>query len=449
MTTNIQKSTKTTKTNHENCKNSCSNSSLDTNTVLVGHLSPSLEKNLKKQSNRIDFLNDKNIGKQLITIQEIESKKNTRHTYCGYTSKSDYVNIVSNTTQNSENQSQQHHHFNGTASCKEIWRCPSCSLKLLKGRADEVYEIINQHKSQNYEIGFVTLTIKHSSKNTLKQSLDKLLNNYRKFQQHRHFKDLKKSTLLGQIKSLEITYSQKNGWHPHLHIIYFYNTKDKNQIKLDQTNLINKWAKYTDGSIDAQNQQIGYSSKKLSKYITKGENWDIVQELTNDFSKKSGSLKPFQFLTLIRKEKHQFTDDTLEVSLQKTKSLWLEYVEATKGKKRVIASRILNQLYKVKHKTDDEIVEEKQEGETIISFSKNVWKLIYHNNLQPYLLNICDNYPDHKVKQTEISQFLLEFEDISLTNSKTHPTIILTSEKDNFVLTTFENIKSLFIDSEE
>jgi hypothetical protein len=410
----IQNSPKQPKTTQHYSSCACCNSpkpgSLDTNTESVRQKPKLFDQIIASQGNSINFLNMKNAGKKLKTQHEIESNKNTRHTFCGLASNKEFVNILEQNSPTQENPSKKSYHFNGLTSCKSIWRCPSCNLKLLKGRATEVYQLTSAHQKQNYEIGFVTLTIKHNIKDSLKTSLNKLGDQYRKFQRHTHFSTLKKDLLLGQIKSTEITYSTRNGWHPHLHIIYFYKSSDINQIQKEQQKLIQNWANYTDGKLISQNQQIGYSSTKLAKYITK---WDIVQELTNDFSKKAKGLKPFELLSIIAKNQHQFPNKNLEASLQQTKSLWLEYVEATKGKRRITTSPKLNLLYKVQIKSDDQIIDQKQEGENIISFSRQTWSIIYENNLQPFLIDICKTHSFIITQQKEIIKFLSEFAHIT------------------------------------
>jgi hypothetical protein len=415
MTTNIQNPPKSTKNKLNKCKLPCCSSQLDTNTESVRGEAENIPSISSPKScrlrNRIDLLNDKNTGKKLITNKEKETKKNTRHTYCGLSAKKDFVSIETSYQHNHKNKLERRNFITGTALCKEIWRCPTCSMKLLKGRASEILELTKAHQKQGYKLGFVTLTVQHTTKNTLKQTLDKLLNNYRKFQRNQYFRSLKNSTLLGQVKSLEITITKQNGYHPHLHIIYFYKTKDHTIIEPIQKKLISNWALYTNGSVNAQDQQIVYTDKDITDYITK---WDAIQELTNDFNKTSKGIKPFQLLTIITKKHHYFANETLEDSLKITRSIWLEYVEFTKGKRRITTSRKLNQEYKVEEKTDEQILSEKQESEKITSFSQSSWNIIYKNNLQPYLLHICDQNTNLQIQLHEILKFLSEYDDFYL-----------------------------------
>jgi hypothetical protein len=422
MTTNIQNSPKPTKTKHKDCNKPCCSSKtpnkkdeLDNYTESVEReaetkFSITHEKHLLKRK-RTDFLKDKNTGKKLKTKKEIQTNKNTRHTYCGCSAQKDFVSIETNIQTNYKNQKEVNNFITGTALCKEIWRCPTCSMKLLKGRASEILQLTQAHQNKGYKLGFVTLTVQHSKDDTLKQTLDKLLNNYRKFQSHKHFRTLKNTYLIGQVKSLEITITKQNGWHPHLHILYFYKTTQTDGIEDIQNKIITDWANYTDGSPKAQNQQVVYTDKHITDYITK---WDAIQELTNDFKKTSKGIKPFQLLTILTKKQHYFKSLTFKKSIDFTTSLWLEYVETTKGKRRITTSRKLNELYKIEEKTDEQILAQNPDGEKIISFSQDTWKTIYKHNLQPHLLYICDINPNLKTQQKEILKYLLEFDDFYL-----------------------------------
>jgi len=299
--------------------------------------------------------------------------------------------------------------YKGLASCSMIWRCPICSFKILKGRAKEIYGITSRHLRTKKTNGFVTITIKHNRKDSLESTLNKVTNSYRKFQNLKFFRKLKKSGIyLGQIKSLELTHTYKNGWHPHLHIIYFWNTKDKNEVEIIQNQIINQWSNYIKGSIKAQNQSIVSTEKQITEYVTK---WDIIQELTNDFAKKSHGFKPMQLLAMQVTKELLYNHTNQKKSDNHIKALWLEYIEATKGKHRIHISRNLNKIYKVEKKTDEQLTKEINIEDLIISFCQHTWKIITQNELEPHLINICYEHKEKKQKQQkEVYKLLQQFE---------------------------------------
>jgi hypothetical protein len=466
--TNIQNTPNPTKVQSNKLSKESVTKCLATNSTYVEQ-HPKPTDNITVRKNRINFLKDKNTGKKLWTRKEIstfeKSKKinktiqkqnkthnlnillkplkQPKHTFCGCRVNTDHVSIETKTQINSQNKSETKNFITGNAQCKDIWRCPSCSMKLLKGRAIEVVKISAEHEKQGYKLGFVTLTIRHDHENTFKESLDKLLNNYRKIQQHSFFRKLNKNFLLGQVKALETTYSQLNGFHPHLHILFLYKSDSKEFIEFCQKKLIQDWATYTGGLVKSQDQQVVYSKDGISKYLTK---WDVAQELTNDHNKTGKGVKPFQLLTKISNNEFLFENQlglnnkptTLQESLQTTKSLWLEYVETIKGKRRIIISKKILDAYKIKDKTDEEIVTEKEKGTKIISFSKDTWNIIYQNNLQPQMLYICDSLKNPQDQHQHLLQYLQNYADVYLDDCKwdqhrpngdNQPIIRLTKEK--------------------
>lgn len=425
MTTNIIKSIKP-KITTCSCCSSSRQTKLDNYTESVREIDERTTPNQRILRNRINILQDKNVGKKLLTDQESSGKINTRHTYCGYSAINSIASIEKIETVNHKNQKQTKFHIGGTAQCKQIWRCPTCSIKLLKGRAKEIYDLTKAHQKQGYKLGFVTLTIRHNKNDSLQKSLDKLLNSYRKFQRLKIFKDLRVNKLLGQIKSCEITITKKNGFHPHLHIIYFYKTNDLEYIEIAQEKLIKDWANYTGGLQKAQDQKIVYTDKEITEYITK---WDLSQELTNDHNKTPKGIKPFQLLSKLSNNELLFDHTDIKKSNQHVKRLWLEYVETTKGKRRITTSPILNKLYKIDEKTDDQILSEKPESQSLVLFSKATWKTIYKNNLQPFLLHSCTFYKEPEKQRQNVLKFLSELDNYTMIHQKDEiPIIFLTSE---------------------
>lgn len=377
-------------------------------------ITESVRQNSEKKSlsplslgSRVNNQEIKKVGQTLKTDYEIKHNKNTRHTYCGYITKAEYIKIIKN--------EQSNYHFNGFATCKMVWRCPSCSYKLLKARAKEIYQLASAHQNTKHQLGFVTLTVKHKKFDKLKTNNDRIIELFRKFQNHTYFQQLKKNQLLGQIKAFEHTYTEKNGWHPHLHIIFFWKTKSENEVNELQKEIIKKWAKYTGGSINAQNQKPVYSLGEISDYVTK---WDSVQELTNTQNKEGKGITPFQMLGKITNKELLFKEIDLKKSTQKLKSLWLEYVEATKGNRRITISPKLNELYKIQSETDEQILDKKHEGKEIIAFTRQTGILIFEQNIQAYLINICYESQTIQQQQNKIIEFIKEFSHIRISMDK-------------------------------
>lgn len=191
--------------------------------------------------------------------------------------------------------------------------------------------------------------------------------------------------MIGQVKTLEITYSFTNGWHPHLHILFFYNHADNNKIEKFQKDFISRWFKYKDnnGTLGGQNQQVLTSdTSSLAGYLSK---YDITSEMTKGQIKSSKGLTPFTALAKIA-----CGDYANYMEKHRLYGVYSCYVEQTQGKHFVNISNALRAEYKEFmeefEKTDEQIVNDVTIEEVLLKVSLPIWKLICKNDLQPLVL---------------------------------------------------------------
>lgn len=317
------------------------------------------------------------IAKTNYTIKETKEQRKPRIQYCGYSLNGNTNNPVQMCSNDKGGL-----FFNGIANCGGYWRCPVCAIKISENKKELLSGLITKHQEKNLSIGFLTLTVRHNRLDTLKKSLDKLLKNYRKFQTGRFFAKTDNG-LLGQIKTLEITFSKQNGWHPHLHLLFFYTHSDTQKIEKFQKNFISRWFKYADnnGTLSAQNQKI--VTNDISDYLAK---YDITSEMTKGQIKSSKGLTPFTALSKIALGDYENHEEKRLLY-----GLYSAYVEQTQGRHFVNISNSIRKEYKEyldeMDKTDDEIVNEVTIDEILLKISIPIWKLISKNDLQPLVLN--------------------------------------------------------------
>lgn len=358
------------------------------------------------------------IGKMILTIEEEKSDKKDffNHQYCGLPNAHKIKIVKANKGQ---------FMYQGLASCSMIWRCPICSIKILAGRQKEISHLLEHHVKAGYKIGFLTLTMRHKKLDAFEYTLNKLNDTYRKIRNQKEFKHLTKQDLfLGQIKSLETTYTESNGWHPHIHILYFYKTNDSELITSFQKRLITKWAQITNSQVKRQDQSIIETIDEVGQYITK---FDIVKEITGDWTKTSKGIKPFQMLEAIASKRIVLGTRTVEESKLLLINLWIEYITTTKGKHRISISPEINYAYKLEAKTDDQLTKQIDVEQIIISMSKEIMMTIIDNEIKADLINICyDHENDLQEQQKQIFDLLQEFEYIQkqiLSNGEIHLSI--------------------------
>jgi len=349
---------------------------LDINTESIRHSITDISQIYKTLMHRMRM-----IAKTNWTIKETKEKRKPRISYCGYS-------LHSNTNQPVQlcKSTKGNLFFNGLANCGSYWRCPVCALKISESKKELLTDLISSHIENKNTIGFLTLTIRHNRNDTLKKSIDKLLNNFNKFQNQRFFSRNKKDfNYLGMVKTLEVTFSFDNGWHPHLHVLFFYNNSNSKTIENFQKQFIKNWSNFRDNDslLKAQNQQIISSVTDLANYVAK---YDISSEMTKGQIKGSKGLTPFTALAKLALNDYE---DIQEKRL--LYGVYSSYVEYTQGRAFVFISKAIRTQYKdiieLKDKTDEEIVNNVEIDEILLKISTTVWKLISKNDLQPLVLN--------------------------------------------------------------
>lgn len=126
-------------------------------------------------------------------------------------------------------------HMTGVETCSSVHACPTCAVKIRTARAVELAAVVDRYVTEGLgTVFFMTLTFSHSSGDSLASSLDALgrawgLLTSGKGWQDRHAAigaELLDSTGVGKrrihvVRSLDMTYSDANGWHPHYHCLVF------------------------------------------------------------------------------------------------------------------------------------------------------------------------------------------------------------------------------------
>jgi len=144
-------------------------------------------------------------------------------------------------------------------SCKRFQVCPFCAA-MRSYRIQKKYAHVFK-SLEDYEAWFLTLTVKNSF--DLKSAFDLLKNSWSRMIQHRR-KSLSDSSrheiiefskLAGGLMAYEITYSEKYGWHPHIHVFalmqdgqkidFPYEATEKTYFDRDHWAKLKKWSNFS------------------------------------------------------------------------------------------------------------------------------------------------------------------------------------------------------------
>jgi hypothetical protein len=167
--------------------------------------------------------------------------------------------------------------------------CPVCNAYKSQHLQKQIYKqlkaiIDKEHK----HIFFMTLTVPNCSVDDIAITLDKFQTAYKTFRRHPQIAQFKSF-----VRTLEITFNDKNESHPHYHIIfladkYYFSKKNKNYIYLANGDLKQLWASHF---LKDKENHINVDFRKATKREGfKDEISSVISELAK-YMTKSADLK--------------------------------------------------------------------------------------------------------------------------------------------------------------
>ena len=120
------------------------------------------------------------------------------------------------------NQKRQKAHYDNVQRCGSVWTCPFCARKISEGRRQDLKSAVDNWQRRGGYVYLVTVTNRHHKGDNLPDLLKGQSKAKQKLWEKRKVKDMMKSLgYSGRITATEVTYGN-NGWHPHYHILMFF-----------------------------------------------------------------------------------------------------------------------------------------------------------------------------------------------------------------------------------
>lgn len=220
--------------------------------------------------------------------------------------------------------------FHKIGVCGSVWTCAICSRRINQARQRHVAAAYNLFVTSKPMLPsgvragdalLVTLTIRHGAGDDLQQLLSRLKTANRKhFQKSYPYKKLVGYTCVqqgervrvpspldyvGRISATEMTYG-RNGWHPHLHELWFFDRRlTADEIQDLRAELAAEWRSACLAvGLPAPNLKIGVDVRRAlsaEEYLTKFSHertWGPEKELASSHAKGSrkGGRAPFALL---------------------------------------------------------------------------------------------------------------------------------------------------------
>lgn len=288
-----------------------------------------------------------------------------------------------------------HTFYGGLTVCASPYACPVCSSKINETRAAEIRLAVSDWIASGGICLFITLTFPHTRFNSF-SDLMKLFKQgaLKRFREGREYESIKADLCyFSFIRSIETTWGEANGWHPHSHEIWFVQpdffksaVPDLERVHLFsmgdnlksyllepmKLRLFNKWRSACVASgLSAPSYERGIDIKiaetedelqaRLADYFTKTgiekAPWGVDDELVRHNTKKGkdGRFTPFDFL------RNQFEPRFTKSEKYRFRCLFSEYIKGFKGTAKIYWPRGLKDHFNISDITDEQAVEQQIE----------------------------------------------------------------------------------------
>ena len=331
---------------------------------------------------------------------------------CGTKSVNNYgVAILSNS---------HYSRLSGARMCHNAWACPVCSAFVMARYATRIAAAIDALKKEYVPI-MITYTIFHSKNDSCQQAFDLLFGTWKRYQGgcrsggvYSNF--LRDCEIKHYVRCAEVTFTE-NGWHPHLHVLYFVPKSKLHIAAAKEMALREAWKSFEMKEMERISSYTKYDAFKISKelhgetaagvYLSKDEKgnpvimkssdyvcgWGADKELTGNYLKEATcktSRTPHQLIMQ--------ASDGDQMAIQ----LYLEFAKyVVKHKRRrvdfsrtglnaIITNYMNSEGYKeVIKKKRTQLQEEGAAWQTVIWFSNDDWYEICQNDLPLVFMMLC------------------------------------------------------------
>lgn len=236
-------------------------------------------------------------------------------------------------------------YFDNIVSCHNAKSCAVCAPRIMGVRSVEIRQAVHQWLCANsdHTCYMITLTFSHHAADRLQDLLDQFRDSVKFYWSHRtvvsFFRDC---GYLGRITSTEIQFSQKNGFHPHQHVLIFSNRISLDVEKLRQLWMVSLHASGLTGADDIAFNIV--EARSAEKYLTKISSEMALGNLKE--GRSTGHYSPFQLAFEGLTSQASWAEDAFS-----------EYFSAVRGKHFLFWSKGLKKYFGIGNVSDSDICE--------------------------------------------------------------------------------------------
>jgi hypothetical protein len=268
----------------------------------------------------------------------------------------------------------------GVVTCGSPWSCLACSYKIRSKRARAIALAIACHIALGGGVLFGTFTFSHDRGEQLDRVWDVLGKGWRHMTSGQYWVDFKDSFgLAGSIKTVEVTHG-RNGWHPHIHVLFFIDAPMNDFDREDDYRefrrfLRERWITYFDN----------HQGRNVSREF--GTRFDPVKADESDqvgtYCTKAGYELAMADAKIGRSEGHRhpfaIAHDAARWGDKADVMLLREWIVSSKRKRSIqwAGNDVKAYAKGEADKTDQELAAEEQIGdESLLVVERDVWRLL-------------------------------------------------------------------------
>ena len=145
--------------------------------------------------------------------------------------------------------SRERGYFKYRVKCGNIKECPRCRTENLAQRRQEMLTEQEDCLNEGGSLFLVTGTLRHRKTDKLEYLQDKLNASVKKLKNQYGWRKIMKSKSMSTKTVYETTYTNKHGFHPHVHMLIGLNEDGINKSKIHSA-LNNNWRNYTGANLN-------------------------------------------------------------------------------------------------------------------------------------------------------------------------------------------------------
>lgn len=305
------------------------------------------------------------------------------------------------------------------AHCGNVWLCPVCASLIQSRRASEVEQAVAWADAHGYRTIMITFTASHYANLPLDEFGSALQIAYRKTMDQ--VKRARHLVEVGNIKSVEFTFSERNRWHKHFHVIFFLRGESHAGRFFERIRAAWELQCSKVGLLDTSNDKAVESFRRhgcsltvggaaaLSHYTNKSASeWTVADEMTKSVLKigrNTEHMTPFQMLSIIATtEDNEYRGRLIRA--------FLEYAIHTKGLHQLDWSNGLKAAVGIEDMTDEQLVDDKQDTAVVVAgLTVKHWHVLRSKFLRIKFYKMLKSVAAPEDAYSQICQFFVEHAD--------------------------------------